>query len=133
MPITRSELREQREKNQTTASAKMIEKMFDSICHEVDTCNSYGGTTHTIDLRYRPHWSLPLVNRLVEQLKAHFIDSHVWECDKSVMIEWNIDDNIVADSSNNSVINVNNLTGDEDNIQINISFPTRVTRSSSRK
>ena len=134
MPITRSELREQREKNQKNASAKMIDNMFDSICHDVTTCNMYGSTTHTIDLRYRMHWTQPLMDRLVEKLKAHYIDSHIWECDKAVRIEWNIDDSdIVEDSPTNSVIDVKNVSGDPENIQINISFPTRVTRSSSRK
>ncbi len=137
MPITRSELRKQREINQKSATEGLIKNMFHSVCSEVTICNSYGTTTHKVNLKYSAYWSQPLVDRVVEMLQAHYIDSHIWTCDKAIMIEWTFadhfsDGDIAADSAANSVIDVNRSNVDED-IQINISFPSRVTRSSSRR
>ena len=141
MPITRSELRKQYERNHQTATDNLVKRMFQTICDDVTTYNNYGLTKYCMELKYRSaHWTQPLVDRVVDMLKAHYIDSHIYTFDKAITLEWTFQEHfadksdVVTDSSTNSEpvvdIKTSSVDGNEKNgnIQINIS-----TRSSSRK
>ena len=142
MPVTRSDLRKQYENNHKSAMEGLINSTFNQICDEITISNSYGKTMHKVDLTYRVHWTQTLVDRVVEILKTYYSDTHIYTCDKVIYINWTFADHFADSSDTENVVEASsssvpandilNLKGDED-IQINISFPSRVTRSSSRK
>ena len=138
MPVTRHELRKQYEQNHKNVIEIMIQSTFNSICDEVTTSNYYGNTTHKVDFTYKAYWTLPLVDMVVELLKTHYTDTHIYTCNKVIYMTWTFMDHfanktdMIADSSTNNVIDVQSAEDDK-NIQINITLPSRVTRSSSRK
>ena len=91
-----------------------------------------------MDFTYKAYWTLPLVDMVVELLKTHYTDTHIYTCNKVIYMTWTFMDHfanktdMIADSSTNNVIDVQSVEDDK-NIQINITLPSRVTRSSSRK
>ena len=172
MPVTRHELRKQYEQNHKSATEALVQSTFHSICDEVTICNNYGNTTYKMDFSYRAYWTQPLVDRVVEKLKTHYTDTHIYSCDKVIYMTWtfmdhfadktnmvtnssdaeNVDDKRLSasslltqkvaslpdefgDASLRNSTPVVDLNCDEknENIQINITLPPRVTRSSTRK
>lgn len=151
MPVTRHELRKQYEQNHKNVIETMIQSTFNSICDEVTTSNNYGNTSHKVDFTYRAYWNQSLVDRVMELLKNHYTDTHIYSCNKIIYMTWTFMDHfadktdMVADSSTNNTENIVEALSsyvpavdvqsldDDKNIQINITLPSRVTRSSSRK
>ena len=138
MPVTRSELRKQHKQNHVDATHSLVLRMFQTICDEVTTYNNYGMTKYCIVMRYKPDYWMqqPLIDRVVEMLKAHYTDSHIYTHDGTISIEWtwadNFADNFAGSDSCTPVVDLN-CDEQNENIQINITLPRRVTRSSSRK
>lgn len=164
MPITRSDLRKQYEQFNATATDSLVKRMFDTICDEITISNSYGSTKCCVELKYKSaYWTQPLVDRVVNMLKNHYTDSYIYTYDKAITIDWTLSDSpdlgterseaefltnslersrgevVNNDSETNEplvTVKTSQVDSDEknDNIQINISLPSRVsTRSSSRK
>jgi hypothetical protein len=135
MPITRTELHKQYLLIHRDATEKLITNMFNTVCDEITIYNSYGTTSYCLDLKYRQYWTHELVDKVVEKLKLHFTDCEVFQCDRAINVNWSLPKNnseINDDVADNSAT----IVGDNENnknIQINITLPSRITRSSTRK
>jgi len=142
MSITRSDLKKQYEQNYTIETNNLINDMFNKICNDIHTTNNYGSTCYQKELFYVQFWTNSLCKKLVTMLKNHYIDSNVYLHECRITVDWSIPN----DDITNSVVvdegytvrksSDQNLSDDgkDNNIQINISLPSRVsTRSSARK
>jgi len=149
MSITRSDLKKQYEQNYTIETNNLINDMFNKICNDIHTTNNYGSTCYQKELFYVQFWTNSLCKKLVTMLKNHYIDSNVYLHECRITVDWSIpnDDitNTVVVGQMDEVPQQQNLKvtsslsseenfGKDNNIQINISLPSRVsTRSSARK
>ena len=132
MPITRAELLRKYQECHVHMIDELITSSFYDISKQVNIANSYGNTSFTQDYKFRPFWTPSLVQKLVDKLKLHYIDSKIHVSDDTrLTIDWTLD-NVVSDVSNDTV--VVNTSEDEKNIQIKITVPSRIrTRSSTKK
>jgi hypothetical protein len=133
MPITRAELLRKYQENYVKSIDSLISCTVEEISRQIETANSHGSTSYSHDLTYRPYWTLPSIDKLIDKLKVHYPDSDIYSIAKIVKINWKLDEkDDVSDAPKNTA--VVKTTEDDKNIQINISLPSRIsTRSSTRK
>ena len=131
MAITRLELQKQYEQNHMIVTEQLVKDMFNLIRSQITTCNNHGTTLYSKNFNYTEGWNQPLCDNVAEKLKEYYVDSKILSCNKVIYIDWSLPKNDIT----TSVIDDQNLSDDgKDNIQINISLPSRIrTRSSSRK
>ena len=130
MPVTRAELQNSYIANHVGRTNKLVVSMFTTVCDEIDIANQYGCTKLQKDLTYIQYWSDFLIDKLVDMLKAHFVDSTIIVINRQILISWNIDVNLIKPEPepvpSNKKGNVEN-----ENIKIEISVPSQIrTRSS---
>ena len=129
MTITRTELKKQYEQNHNVMTDQLVKDMFTRIRNEVTSCNFYGSTIYSKDFNYVQYWNQSLIDKVVVMLKEYYIDSKVLSCNKVIYIDWSLpkDDITITD-------HILNDDEKDNNIQINISLPSRIrTRSSANK
>ena len=131
MTITRLELKKQYEQNHKSVTEHLVKDMFSRICSYISSCNNNGTTSYSKNFIYTEGWNQSLIDKVAEMLKECYVDSKILSCNSVIYIDWSLPkDDIIT------VIDGQNLRDDEkdNNIQINISLPSRIrTRSSSRK
>lgn len=125
MPVTRSQLHEDYVKSENAQLNNHIDKMFFHICNEVNTSNLYGFKTYTKDVKYTQFWKKEYTDKVIEKLKAHFTDSIINSINDTIYIDWTLPTENITTSVQDEK---------EENIEINITLPSRIsTRASSKK
>jgi hypothetical protein len=103
--------------------------MFDEIRREITIANQCGNTSFTKDFKYYMHWNTGgLIELLVTMLREYYIDSEVITVDTMVKVDWSL-----SRPARPPQPQVRVDTPSEQNIQINITLPSRVMTRAATK
>ena len=130
MPITRAQLQQEYQETHVQAKTQIVTRMFEEIRREITIANQCGNTSFTKDFKFYMHWNTGgLIEPLVTMLREYYIDSEFITVDTMVKVDWSLP----RPARQGPVIHVQENPTSEQNIQINITLPSRVqTRAAAR-
>jgi len=130
MPVTRAQLQQDYQENHVRVKTQIVTKMFDDICRQITTANHCGNTSYTMNLMYSMYWedNAAMIESLATMFREYYIDSEVTVVEKKIKVDWSLPR---PPPPPQPQVRVD--TPSEQNIQINITLPSRVMTRAAAK